>query len=88
MNFAPPPQNAQHVLNFHAVKFLKVYFACPPTRVGHPRLRLGTHSQWRSNQHRAAPLCCCVASLGLFGGCCCSSNHSQSGWGDAKAAQC
>ncbi len=33
-------------------------------------VRLGTHSQRRSNQRRAAPLCCGVAPLGLYGGCC------------------
>ncbi len=52
-------------------------------------IRLGTHSQRRSNQRRAAPSCCGVAPLGLYGGCCCVTpcNRSQSGWGDANAAQ-
>ncbi len=31
--------------------------------------RLGTHSQRRSNQRRAAPSCCGVTPLGLYGGC-------------------
>ena len=34
-------------------------------------VRLGTHSQRRSNQRRAVLSCCGVAPLGLYGGCCC-----------------
>ncbi len=33
--------------------------------------RLGTHSQRRSSQRRAAPSCCYVARLGLYLGCRC-----------------
>ncbi len=34
-------------------------------------VKLGTHSQRRSHQRRAAPLCCGISPLGLYRGCCC-----------------
>ncbi len=39
-------------------------------------LRLRTLSQRRSNQCCAAPSCCGVVPLGLYGGCCCVTNCS------------
>ncbi len=41
------------------------------------RVGLGTHSQRRSNQRRAAPSCCCVTPLGLCEGCCCVTPMAQ-----------
>ncbi len=52
-------------------------------------LRLGTHSQGRSNQRRAAPSCSGVTPLGLCGGLLLHHpNHSRSGWSNTTAAQC
>ncbi len=54
-------------------------------------LRLGTHSQRHGNQRRAAPSCCSITPLGLYGGrmLLCHPNCSRSSWaGNAKAAQC
>ncbi len=53
-------------------------------------LRLGTHSQRCSNQSSAAPSCCGVAPLGLYGGCCCVAPNTLGAfgvtqWGDATA---
>ncbi len=49
------------------------------------QVRLGTHSQRRSNQRRAAPSCCGVAPLGLYGGCYCVAPTALGvQWGTAE----
>ncbi len=45
--------------------------------------------QQRSNQRCAAPSCCRVTPLGLYGGCCCITPTTLGAvWGNVKAAQC